>query len=474
MRIGVQMSGLEPKVADRISIHLNTKWDPSKVIVFRDEPAEGELDGLLLLGGSKASPYSEALITEAVDVPTGCGESGASMDDVLFQTDAKLGRLSSSYLAKQSTRSFLTREATLSRRELFTGVRRGFRKYSGLPLIFSETCEAKRGCSKCVAVCPAKALRTDDGLITLSEAACTACGICAAVCPTGAVQMPEFSDAALLGLLDEIDESSAPSKTLVLTCDSGAIHREPGMVVEQISSVGMLGPRQIAAAAASSLGGVAVVCPDGECAGKGSTMTTVGALSGSIAGVPSAPFIVFIEGADSLERLSALHGSSKARSRRAPRSGDRWKDFIDDLAALIPPEGPTSGLGLTGLKVSESCTLCSACAVACPHGSLRLDERHVFFNASTCTGCGLCVSTCPERSITLSSSSGRMSQVTNSERVYQDELVACAKCGAPIGSVKFINRVTTLLGPDSKFEKYCPKCKAQVVRGTLFGSLNRG
>ncbi len=473
MKVGVQLAGLEPKLADAIAIHLNTKWDPAEVLVFRNSVADGEFDGLLIFGDGRPAPSARALVTDSVDLRGGAGGTQAPLGDILFQADAKLGRLTKSYLTRQSTRSFLTRDAKFSRRELLAGARKGFRRYSGLPFLLNEKCEARLGCTKCIDVCPSRALQAKDGSIIVSDADCTVCGICMSICPTGAVQMPEFPDAALDGLLDEIDDSTTPNKTLVLTCDTNAIEREPGMVVEQISTVGMLGPRQIAAAAASSLGGVAVVCPDGKCTGKDSAKTAVNAVGGSVAVGPLSPLVGFFEGGDGMQRLSALHQSSKARPRRAPRTGDRWKDYVSDLACLLSADSPTSGLGLIKLTIAESCTLCSACGKFCPHGSLKLDDSSVSFDASTCTGCGLCVSTCPEHSIALSPSSGRLSQVMQSEKVYEDELVVCAKCGAPIGTARFVNKVNTALGPDAKLVRYCPACKRQEIVGMLFGGMRR-
>lgn len=469
MRIGVQLTGIDSKAADAISKHLSVKWDPAEVIVFRDTPAEGELDGVLLFGDGQAMPSAAAPLTDTVDVSGQPEDAAAAVDDMIFQVDAKLGRLTKSHLARQSTRSYLTQQSKFSRRELLTGARKGFRRYSAFPFVFDDNCEARLGCSKCLDACPTKALRVSNGSVTVSDKDCTMCGMCAAVCPVGAVQMPELSDAALIGMLDEIDESSAPRKTLVLTCDAKAVERRPWMVVEKVSGIGMVGPRQLAAAAASSLGGVAVVCPDGGCVGGDVAKTAVTAISGSIAGGPSAPFVVYVEGKDRIERLGELHESSKARPRRAPRNGDRWRDYVADLTALLSADSPTSGLGLTKLTVTDSCTLCGACAKACPHDSLRLDGSHLFFSASTCTGCGLCVATCPEHSVALAGASAKMSQVMQSERICEDELVMCARCGAPLGSAKFVSRVTSILGPDARLVNYCPACKKQVLVEKLFG-----
>lgn len=461
--------GIAPNVADIISAHLSTKWDPSELVIFRDTPVEGEFDGLLLVGDGSAAPFTGGLVTDTVEVEGGLEAVRTALDDIIFQVDAKLGRLMKSYLARQNTRSYLTGDAKLSRRELLTGVTKDFRRYSRLPYVFNDICEARRGCSKCIDICPTKALHVTDGVVTVTEADCTVCGMCAAVCPVGAVQMPELSDAALLGLLDEIDESTAPKKTLVLTCDSKAVKRRPWMVVEKVSSVGMVGPRQIAAAAASSLAGVAVVCPDGQCVGKDLAKTAVEAVGGSVKVGPSSPFVTFVGDEGGIEKLAELHEASISRPPRAPRSGDKWKDYIADLTNLLAADGSTSGLGLTKLAVAESCTLCSACVKACPHGSLRLDQEHLHFSASACTGCGLCVKICPEHSITLSEESKEMSQVMRNEKVYEDEPVACAKCGAPLATAKFVNKVTSLLGPDAKLVRYCPACKKRLIFETIVG-----
>ena len=468
MRVGVQLTGIGPKVADAILSHLSTKWNRPEVIVLGGPRSEGELDGLLLIGDGRALPYAHSAITETVEF----GDSGGTavlMDDLILQVDAKLGRLTSSPLLDEGTRSFLTPGATVSRRDLLTGARNGFRRFSRIPLFYNDKCEAKHGCAKCVEACPAKALRLEEGRIRVNDTDCTACGLCAAVCPVGAAQMPELSETALHGLLDEIDESPAPRKTLVLTCDSGAVTRSPWMVVEQVGDIGMFGPRQIAAAAATSLGGVAVVCPDGKCEGKESAKAAIYAVSGAMGGNPSAPFVIFVEGADGVTKLTELHESSRANAARTLRSGDRWKDYIADLVTLLPPDAATSGLMLSEPTVAQSCTLCSACVRSCPHGSLRLDGRHLYFSASTCTGCGLCVGVCPEHSMTISESSASLSRAMQSEVTYEDDVVLCARCGTPVGSVKFVDKVTNLLGQDAKLVKYCSACKKQLVVESLFG-----
>ena len=286
--------------------------------------------------------------------------------------------------------------------------------------------------------------------------------------------MPELSDGALFGLLDAIDESEAPKKTLVLTCDDEAVERQPWMVVERLTSIGLVGPRFLAAAAASSLGGVVVVCPDEKCTGVEKVKLAVEAFKGSLPADSTSPFVLFVGEGGGLEGLVNLHRSSRSRTPRAPRSGDKWKDYVADLNSVLSAEAPAPGLGLTSMAVSESCTLCSACTKACPHGSLKMDDQHLFFNASTCTGCGACITACPEHAITLSGASDRISQVMQSQQVYKDELVTCVKCGKPIGSAKFVNKITSVLDTEAKLVKYCPSCKKTVLVESLFGGNRHG
>ncbi len=471
MRIGVQITGLGKDVTDAVVAHLRRNWGGEDVMIFRDVPAEGDLDVLLLVGGNQPISAGREVLTDVLAMEDGLPPPEAEPSDLVFQIDAKLGRLRGSQLARPRTEPLATGGAKLTRRDLFMGSVKGIRKYSGYPHVFADDCEAGLGCSRCLEACPTNALGIKEGSVSLNEGVCTKCGMCAAVCPVGAVQMPELSDEALLGLLEEIDDSTAARKTLVFTCDRRAVAREPWMVVEQVSSVGMLGPRQVAATAASSLGGIAIVCPDGKCIGADSTRRTVEAMSGALAAGPGSPFIAFLSGDKAQGRLSELHRSSKPRERHGPRSGDRWIDYVSDLTKALSEDSPTSDLGLSDLDVADSCTLCGACAKHCPHQSIRLGEGDLLFRSSTCTGCGRCVAVCPEHSITLFPSSRMMSEVVRSRMAFHDELVACARCGAPIGSAKFVRRVSALLGPDSRLVEYCPECKKKALVAGVFGGI---
>lgn len=56
-----------------------------------------------------------------------------------------------------------------------------------LPVIYLAKCN---GCGRCTEVCPAKALRVEQGRVRLIHTNCDYCGECEAACPTGAIACP--------------------------------------------------------------------------------------------------------------------------------------------------------------------------------------------------------------------------------------------------------------------------------------------
>ena len=64
--------------------------------------------------------------------------------------------------------------------------------YSDAPVVYTDICEAKYGCSKCVQTCPTHALSIVNGSVVLQEQDCSRVGLCTAVCPVSAHTTPEI------------------------------------------------------------------------------------------------------------------------------------------------------------------------------------------------------------------------------------------------------------------------------------------
>ncbi len=463
--------GVDPSLEDAIASELEARWDSTKVGVFRGAPPQGGFDGIFAIGDPQKLTPSGVPVLGTMEITSAEGRPN-SIADLLLRIEARLGRLTNSQLILQNRRSYLARGARFSRRDLLLGASQGFRGHSSFPFVSEDRCEARYGCARCIQVCPAAALTVAHLTVRVNEEACIQCGLCAASCIVGAVQLPIFSDAALAGLLDKIAESTVEGKTLVLTCDSKPVSPRPGVVVEEVPSVGVIGRRQVVAAAAS-VECVAVVCPDGKCVGKDSAKSAIDAVRTSIADGPSAPSLSFAEGPEGLERLSRLR-PSRVRRSRGPRSGDAWRDYISDLTFLLTADNSVAGLDLSRLKIADSCTLCGACVNACPHDAIRSDSTHLYFSPSMCTGCGGCVNVCPERAITLDGTEGTLSDALAEGELHEDRLVLCIGCGEPIGSARLVDKVSSLLGQTGGLVRYCPSCKQKLAVKTVLGGNGTG
>ncbi|MDG6996162.1 MAG: 4Fe-4S binding protein, partial [Nitrososphaerota archaeon] len=352
------------------------------------------------------------------------------------------------------------------------GFRGGFASYiSDAPRI-SDACETKFGCSKCVDLCPAKALRTNErNEIVVSEHECTRCGLCASTCPVSAIQLPRFSESAFLGLIAGLEKSEAPKKTLVLTCDESRVKREPWMYVQEVKDVGIIGRRHTAIAASSNLGAIIVYCADGECVGKQKAKESAESVRSVVR--PGSIAIEYLEGVEAAERIEEIHSMSNSRKETLLLGARSWDNYVKSLKYITRSDASLEGLGLTNLLVSDACTLCNACAISCPHSSIRLTSGKIQFDSSTCTGCGNCASVCPEHAVSLKPLV-LISDLSPRLAYHDDEIVNCLRCGKPLDSAKFLKRVASLAGTEDQtmtMIQYCQECKKKVAFERLFKTV---
>ena len=473
LRIVLVADGINARVAESLLAHLKVSW-PTVEMVSVSTVRDGEgCDGMLVVGDSKASEEHGAVPTEVVDV--GDGEiGGEASEDAIFQAEAKVGRLVHSSAQAGSVASHLLHGARLSRRELLRGGRNGRGGLYPYPVLTPGSCESAYGCSRCVQACPMGAVGIVGSKVTVNESDCASCGLCAAACMVGAIQMPEFPDGALSGLLDGADRAESEKKTLVITCDPRAVARRAGMLVEKVASVGVMGPRQVVALAASSLGGAAVLCADGKCLGRDSAKSAFEAVNRSMPPGPGRPSLIYVEGPEGMRTITEMHVASKARPSLRQKRESAWQEYMSNLSSTLEAGAPVPGFGLTSVGIAESCTLCGACEKSCPHGALRLDVGRVEFHESDCTGCGYCAAICPEHAIMLHPGAESVAEAFQSRVVLADEVVRCAGCGASLGSRRFVEKIYSLVGPDASYVSYCPACRQRIVARSISGGIRGG
>jgi ferredoxin len=108
------------------------------------------------------------------------------------------------------------------------------------------------------------------------------------------------------------------------------------------------------------------------------------------------------------------------------------------------PEG--SPFGAVAVDPS-ACTLCMACAVACPAGALSAggETPRLTFIESRCHQCGLCADTCPEHAMHLTPRILCDPAVDTPVVLQEAEPFRCIVCGEPFATQAMINRMQNKL-----------------------------
>jgi len=468
LKICVEIGELDEKVVKRIAAAAMGHWAPMVEVISPRQEVPESAEGLLVVGtGRRSRPAGNLLWIERIDT------AGKDLQQILFQVDANLGRMTASDLLKSKVPvSMRADRGRVSRREFFLGMRAVYTVRSDAPFVFHSACEAKYGCTKCIDGCPSDALSLEHGMVEVDPTKCTRCGECATVCPVSAIQMPKLSEDALDGLLSGLARSAAPAAILVLTCDRSKTEPRQWTFVEQVDDVGIIGPRQILAAASSGLAALIVYCADGSCQGLSKAKRAVESVRRAMADRTGfvVEFLVGDEGRDEIRRFAVGEQFRKRVVRGAGK--EPWLRFTGALSSLADPGAQALDLGLTNLKISDTCTLCGTCEKSCPHSALAVKGGVLEFDSARCTSCGYCAQVCPEKSITIEP----LENISGLDRraVFQDEIVNCARCGTPLGSRGLLRRVTVLVGREDPMMKYCQNCKQIIALSSLSSSDGSG
>jgi Fe-S-cluster-containing hydrogenase component 2 len=464
MKVVVYCTDLEPVLRENIAAHIHSNW--SDTVVYDDTnkvnlSSNADPPAVLLIRSDASSAAEiEATLKETILVQT------ATIEETLFLVDAKLGRLTKSDMIY--ARKDVSSKQVMSRRELFLlAVQHNSLSPSDAPIVLENSCEARFGCSKCVDACPAPgALKIESNSVTVSSEDCIRCGLCAGVCPVAAIQIPQFSENAYHGLLSAIQSSSAPRKTLVITCDEQSVKPRPWVVVEEVPGIGVMGVRQLAFAANSSIDAVLIHCADGLCAAKENAKRAAKQIS-LISG-EEGPIVAYIEGKLDAVKINELHKSARMRDTPFSPTANAWKDYVKSLKSISSNPAEARGLGLTTIDIADSCTLCYACVESCPHRAIAIQKDRLDFTSEECTGCGFCARICPEQSITLSQMSGPM--MLSTRTVYKDEMIQCTRCKTPYASMKMFKKVSGMIKDNESVIRLCPKCRQIEIYEKILNS----
>ncbi len=352
------------------------------------------------------------------------------------------------------------------------------------PALCAHSRNAVTGCTRCLDVCSTAAITSAGDFARIDPHLCQGCGGCATVCPTGAVRYayPAPSHLAERMRTALAAYRAAGGEAACLLLHDGKTGRE------QLMRLGRLGkglparviPLELHDVAAGGLDVLLAALAYGanQCvvlAASDMTDSYAEALRKQMAygetllgalGYAGAHFsLIQTDESEALESalwaLAPAAGVAKAAVYAAPTEKRRALEFaIDHLAEQAPQPLPKAGLPLPagapfgGLKLdTQKCTLCLACAGACPTSALMdtPDTPRLRFLERNCVQCGLCVNTCPEGALALlprllPGTEARREQVLNEAAPF-----ACVRCGTPFATRQMIDAMLAKLSGHAMF-----------------------
>ncbi len=167
--------------------------------------------------------------------------------------------------------------------------------------------------------------------------------------------------------------------------------------------------------------------------------------------------------ADALHAMPPVRELARAASFSMPEDKRRALEFaIDHLVgaargagAPVPQAVPLApGAPFGALEIDAGrCTLCLACAGACPASALHDggDVPKLRFVERNCVQCGLCVRTCPEQAIRLVPRLSLEPSAREPRTLNEAEPFRCVSCDKPFGTRRMIESMLERLQSHAMF-----------------------
>ena len=341
----------------------------------------------------------------------------------------------------------------------------------------------KTGCNKCIEICSADAITSFGDIVKVDPHLCMGCGGCATVCPSGAMsyQYPLVSDrgAQLKTLLNSYRVASKGQGATPIVLFHNATDGRDAIIALAKSGVGLpvnmlpletwhvasTGLDVLLGAIAYGAGHVAVLAAGSEAPEYVDALKTEMALGETILhalGFAGSHFslLALNDGVIGLQNIAP--GETVPVPAGFNLSNDKRSTLefaIEHFMrhAKVKPEQivlPAKSL-FGAVKVDkQKCTMCMACAGACPESALMDggDVPQLKFLERNCVQCGLCQQTCPENAISLVSRL-LLTDARKTEVVLNDaEPFNCISCGKALGTKQMIDNMLGKLAGHSMFQ----------------------
>ena len=357
------------------------------------------------------------------------------------------------------------------------------------------------GCSRCLDVCPAGAIKSMGDHVDVDPGICGGCGLCGAVCPSGAIQTAYPPSDQLLSeiarLLEYYTEAGGKNASLLLhdasyglelievmaRCGRGL----PAHVLPvSMHAIGRAGHDLIVGAIALGYEQVFILLNPNKPSENEPLILQRELAETMLAGVGVSGdgHVVLLDDVDPDVISDKLHQkSSKRVGKPAPFSpvgtprgytrlamrGLATSNKIKHAVIALPDGAPYGRVNID----TENCTICLSCVGACPAGALQdnPDAPQLLFREDACLQCGICAATCPEKVIKLEPHFNLADSAMAAELVVEDIPFSCTECGKPFGSTRSIEKVISKLSDHSMFQqsartemlKMCEDCRVEAM-----------
>jgi ferredoxin len=366
----------------------------------------------------------------------------------------------------------------------------------------------KTGCSACIDVCSASAIRSDrkQQKIEVNPNLCVGCGACTTVCPSGALGFayPRASD------------QGVKLKTLLKTYALAGGKQAALLFHSQAAGAQLINDLGRAARLDAATQGVparVIPLPLWHTASLGLEVWLTAIAYGAsnvwvlVAGEEAPQYLEALQQqmdiaqailtglgyqgthfkilqARDARDLAELDGQLQAPAAQgvahtagfAVQADKRvtLELVLDHLIAQAPlhPEVialPAQGAPLGTLALDkDKCTLCLSCINACPASALQDNPLapQLKFIEKNCVQCGLCVKTCPESALGLVPQLRLTAQRKEAVVINEMKPYACIRCQKPFGTVKAIEAMLGRLAGHAMFQgaaadrlKMCGDCR---------------
>ncbi len=369
------------------------------------------------------------------------------------------------------------------------------------------------GCTACIEVCSAHAIRSDASLkgklrsraptpgagvshagggIVVEPHLCVGCGACSTVCPSGALGFayPGTVDQGrrVRTLLTAYGHAGGRDAALLLHSEGAGtkfidrfgraartdrrLHGVPARVLPlAVWHTASVGIDLWLAALAQGASQVWVLLTDEEApdyrralaeqmAVAQALLTGLGYGDGHLRLIEAGELAAF----DAALRAPAARGVARPAAFAVQADKRATLDMaLEHLLAQAPTAVeeialPAAGAPFGSLLVdAEKCTLCLSCVGACPSAALadNPEKPQLRFIEKNCVQCGLCATTCPEDAITLLprlwlADGGKARKAA---RVINEAApFACVRCGKGFGTLRAIENMIGKLAGHSAFQ----------------------